>query len=192
MVRLWCSSRWSVSKPNTKEIVKVVANLGLSDQNIYLVIADTDQNILLSSRNLPNVDVIRVADLKRLSCGSMRQPCIYCRCHEAAGRRRGGCVMKHVFDVIKKPLFTEKGMDMKESDNRSSFRSMPTRTSTRSNRQWKTLQGEGRQGERRQYQRKEAPLWQVHRHAFRQEKGDCNPENRVKNSTLLRVYNDGD
>ncbi|NLI29615.1 MAG: 50S ribosomal protein L4 [Nitrospiraceae bacterium] len=53
----------SVSKPNTKEIVKVVANLGLSDQNIYLVIADTDQNILLSSRNLPNVDVIRVADL---------------------------------------------------------------------------------------------------------------------------------
>jgi len=53
----------SVSKPNTKEIVKVVANLGLSAQNIYLVIADTDQNILLSSRNLPNVDVIRVADL---------------------------------------------------------------------------------------------------------------------------------
>jgi len=53
----------SVSKPNTKEIVKIVANLGLSDQNIYLVIADTDQNILLSSRNLPNVDVIRVADL---------------------------------------------------------------------------------------------------------------------------------
>ncbi|NLI29616.1 MAG: 50S ribosomal protein L23 [Nitrospiraceae bacterium] len=26
--------------------------------------------------------------------------------------------MKHVFDVIKKPLFTEKGMDMKESDNK--------------------------------------------------------------------------
>lgn len=53
----------AVSKPNTKEIVKVVANLGLTDKNIYLVIADTDQNILLSSRNLPNVDVIRVADL---------------------------------------------------------------------------------------------------------------------------------
>lgn len=26
--------------------------------------------------------------------------------------------MKHVFDVIKKPLFTEKGMDMKESENK--------------------------------------------------------------------------
>jgi len=26
--------------------------------------------------------------------------------------------MKYVFDVIKKPLFTEKGMDMKESENK--------------------------------------------------------------------------
>lgn len=26
--------------------------------------------------------------------------------------------MKHVFDVIKKPLFTEKGMDMKETGNK--------------------------------------------------------------------------
>lgn len=26
--------------------------------------------------------------------------------------------MKHVYDVIKKPLFTEKGMDMKESENK--------------------------------------------------------------------------
>lgn len=53
----------SITAPNTKEIIKVVANLGLSDKNIYLVIADTDRNILLSSRNIPNVDVIRVADL---------------------------------------------------------------------------------------------------------------------------------
>ncbi|HMK44732.1 MAG TPA: 50S ribosomal protein L23 [Dissulfurispiraceae bacterium] len=26
--------------------------------------------------------------------------------------------MKHVYDVIKKPLFTEKGMDLKESENK--------------------------------------------------------------------------
>lgn len=53
----------SVSKPCTKEIVKIIANLGMTDQNIYLVVAEKDQNILLSARNLPNVDVIRVADL---------------------------------------------------------------------------------------------------------------------------------
>jgi large subunit ribosomal protein L23 len=26
--------------------------------------------------------------------------------------------MKHIYDVIKKPLFTEKGMEMKESENK--------------------------------------------------------------------------
>jgi large subunit ribosomal protein L4 len=53
----------AVSKPCTKEIVKIIANLGMTDMNIYLVVAQKDQNILLSARNLPNVDVIRVTDL---------------------------------------------------------------------------------------------------------------------------------
>jgi large subunit ribosomal protein L4 len=53
----------SFAKPSTKEMIKVVNNLGLSDKNIYLVTADLDKNVVLSARNIPNVDVIRVADL---------------------------------------------------------------------------------------------------------------------------------
>ncbi len=85
--------------------------------------------------------------------------------------------MKHVFDVIKKPLFTEKGMDMKESENKILIQVNADANKHEIKQAMEEIfKSEGRQGECRQYQGKEAPLWQVHRPAFRQEKGDCNPE----------------
>ncbi|HMK44731.1 MAG TPA: 50S ribosomal protein L4 [Dissulfurispiraceae bacterium] len=53
----------SFGKPNTKEMVKVLSNLGLTEKNLYLVVPERDENIMLSARNLPNVDVMRVGDL---------------------------------------------------------------------------------------------------------------------------------
>jgi large subunit ribosomal protein L4 len=54
---------FGIDKPKTKDLAKVIAALGLADKNVYLVTAEKDANVVLSARNLPRVDVIRVGDL---------------------------------------------------------------------------------------------------------------------------------
>jgi large subunit ribosomal protein L4 len=47
-----------ISEPKTKRMVEVLSRLGLAD-NVLIVIAQADTNIEKSSRNLPNVKVLR-------------------------------------------------------------------------------------------------------------------------------------
>ncbi len=54
---------FGIEKPKTKNIAKIITSLGLDGKNIYLVTADKDANVVLSARNLPHVDVVRVGDL---------------------------------------------------------------------------------------------------------------------------------
>ncbi|KAF0177703.1 MAG: large subunit ribosomal protein L4 [Nitrospirae bacterium] len=54
---------FGVTAPKTKEMVKLIGTLGLAGKNIYFVTVEKDENVVLSARNLPNVDVIRVGDL---------------------------------------------------------------------------------------------------------------------------------
>ncbi len=54
---------FGVEKPKTKSIAKIITSLGLNGKNIYLVTAEKDTNVVLSARNLPRVDVVRVGDL---------------------------------------------------------------------------------------------------------------------------------
>lgn len=49
--------------PKTREFVKILDNLALSDKKTLLVLADNNQNIYLSGRNLPKAQVMTVADL---------------------------------------------------------------------------------------------------------------------------------
>ena len=51
----------SVNTPKTKEFVTVLKNLGL-DRSALFIIGDTDNNIYLASRNIPQVEVV-TADL---------------------------------------------------------------------------------------------------------------------------------
>ncbi|MCL4476545.1 MAG: 50S ribosomal protein L4 [Nitrospirae bacterium] len=53
----------AVEKPRTKEMVKILKNLGLEGKSVLIVLPEKDANILLSSRNIPGVKVSRVADL---------------------------------------------------------------------------------------------------------------------------------
>lgn len=53
----------SMEKPRTKEMIQVLKNLGLSDKSVLIVLLENDKNIFCSTRNIPGVDVIRVADL---------------------------------------------------------------------------------------------------------------------------------
>lgn len=50
-------------KPNTKEMIQVLKNLGLTDKTVLIVLPESDKNVACSARNIPGVDVVRAADL---------------------------------------------------------------------------------------------------------------------------------
>lgn len=52
-----------VANPKTKEMLGVIEKLGLTGQSVLLVLAEADKNVLLSSRNIPSVKVVRASDL---------------------------------------------------------------------------------------------------------------------------------
>lgn len=52
-----------IEKPRTKDMVKILAALGLDGQSVLLVTSGKDENVLLSARNIPAVGVARVGDL---------------------------------------------------------------------------------------------------------------------------------
>lgn len=53
----------AVEKPKTKEMVKILKNLALEGKSVLIVLPEKDENIILSSKNIPGVGVIRVMDL---------------------------------------------------------------------------------------------------------------------------------
>ena len=52
-----------IDRPRTKDMIKILDALGLAGQSVLLVLTEKDSNVLLSTRNIPAVDVARVADL---------------------------------------------------------------------------------------------------------------------------------
>ncbi len=52
-----------LDRPKTKDMVKTIETLGLGGKSILIVLKDKDDNIMLSARNIPEVDVVRVSDL---------------------------------------------------------------------------------------------------------------------------------
>lgn len=52
-----------MQKPKTKEMLKIIDSLGLTGKSLLIVIKDKDDNVYLSARNIPGVDVVRVTDL---------------------------------------------------------------------------------------------------------------------------------
>ena len=54
---------FSFEAPKTKQFVELVNNLKVNQGNLLLVLSDVNENILLSARNLQNVEIKRVNDL---------------------------------------------------------------------------------------------------------------------------------
>lgn len=52
-----------MQKPKTKEMLKIIDSLGLTGKSLLIVIKDKDDNLFLSARNIPGIDVVRVTDL---------------------------------------------------------------------------------------------------------------------------------
>lgn len=53
----------TIEKPRTKEMVRILKNLALEGKSVLIVLPEKDENIVLSSRNIPGVGIIRVMDL---------------------------------------------------------------------------------------------------------------------------------
>ncbi|MEN2986583.1 MAG: 50S ribosomal protein L4 [Thermodesulfovibrionaceae bacterium] len=53
----------SLERPKTKEMMRILKNLQLSDKSVLIVLPEKDENILLSARNIPYVGVLRAEDL---------------------------------------------------------------------------------------------------------------------------------
>ncbi len=54
---------FSFETPKTKQFVALVNNLKLNNGKLLLVLSESNENILLSARNLQNVEIKRVSDL---------------------------------------------------------------------------------------------------------------------------------
>ena len=52
-----------IAQPKTKEFVKIAQNLKISDKKVLLVMGKSDNNVLLSARNVPNTMLIAPQDL---------------------------------------------------------------------------------------------------------------------------------
>lgn len=53
----------SFEKPRTKDMVEFLKGLGLDGSSVLIVTEDKDENVYLSARNIPRVDVMRAQDL---------------------------------------------------------------------------------------------------------------------------------
>ena len=54
---------FSFDAPKTKKMVEILKNLNLSEKKSLLVLAESNNFVFLSSRNLPQIKVVRVSDL---------------------------------------------------------------------------------------------------------------------------------
>ncbi len=50
-------------RPRTKDMVALLRGLGLDGRSVLVVTPEKDENVYLSARNIPGVDVVRAADL---------------------------------------------------------------------------------------------------------------------------------
>jgi len=55
--------KFNFEKPRTKDFIEVLESLSLQNQKVLVLIPDTDQNVYLSSRNLPKTKVLRAQDV---------------------------------------------------------------------------------------------------------------------------------
>lgn len=54
---------FNLEAPKTKQIVEIFNNLKLEERRVLIVLNEANENVVLSSRNLKNVDVVEAKDL---------------------------------------------------------------------------------------------------------------------------------
>ena len=55
-----------LNTPKTKEMIQVLSDLELNDKKVLIVVNELDENLILASRNLPNIMVIEPTEMNVL------------------------------------------------------------------------------------------------------------------------------
>lgn len=55
--------KFSIEKPKTKEMLRILKNLELTGKSVLIVLAEKDDSVALSTRNIPGVHVARMNEL---------------------------------------------------------------------------------------------------------------------------------
>lgn len=55
-----------LNTPKTKEMVQVLSDLELNDKKVLIIVNELDENLILASRNLPNIMVIEPTEMNVL------------------------------------------------------------------------------------------------------------------------------
>ena len=55
-----------LSTPKTKEMIQVLSDLELNDKKVLIIVNELDENLILASRNLPNIMVIEPTEMNVL------------------------------------------------------------------------------------------------------------------------------
>ncbi len=55
-----------LSTPKTKEMIKVLSDLELNEKKVLIIVNELDENLILASRNLPNIMVIEPTEMNVL------------------------------------------------------------------------------------------------------------------------------
>lgn len=63
---IYVLDKFEIDRPNTKEMANIIKNLGLQNKKVLFVLPEKDLNVMLSVRNIPTLDVVRVSDLNAL------------------------------------------------------------------------------------------------------------------------------
>ncbi|MEO5358356.1 MAG: 50S ribosomal protein L4 [Nitrospirae bacterium YQR-1] len=60
---LYVLDAFQITEPKTRDVVKVLENIGLIDKKVLIVVPEKDSTLVLSSRNIVGVKVVRVQDI---------------------------------------------------------------------------------------------------------------------------------
>ena len=55
-----------LNTPKTKEMIQVLSDLELNDKKVLIIVSELDENLILASRNLPNIMVIEPTEMNVL------------------------------------------------------------------------------------------------------------------------------
>ena len=55
-----------LNTPKTKEMIQVLSDLELNDKKVLIIVNELDENLILASRNLPNIMVIEPTEMNVL------------------------------------------------------------------------------------------------------------------------------
>jgi large subunit ribosomal protein L4 len=53
----------TMEKPRTRDVVNILRNLGLDKSKVLILMAEKDDNVVLSARNIVGIDVVRAGDI---------------------------------------------------------------------------------------------------------------------------------